>query len=180
SQPDEEFYARQQEMLTDSPDVEVAAEIKGFCDSSTAQKEITGMLGSLPEVAAVPGCIGGMGIVQAFESADREAPVVVFDTDGKSLKYWQESGIDNGSFSALTDPGQGVAAIYVALEKLAGEDVPEELILPLVEITQDDLDYWVENLSADEYAAYPWDEESVSAAIDAVNAGEDAEAPAIR
>ncbi|MGO1410890.1 substrate-binding domain-containing protein [Microbacterium sp. JB110] len=180
SQPDEEFYARQQEMLTDYPDVEVAAEIKGFCDSSTAQKEITGMLGSLPEVAAVPGCIGGMGIVQAFESADREAPVVVFDTDGKSLKYWQESGIDNGSFSALTDPGQGVAAIYVALEKLAGEDVPEELILPLVEITQDDLDYWVENLSADEYAAYPWDEESVSAAIDAVNAGEDAEAPAIR
>jgi len=180
SQPDEEFYARQQEILKDYPDVKVAAEINGYCDSSTAQKEITGILGSLPEIAAVPGCIGGMGIVQAFESAGRDAPVVVFDTDGKSLKFWKDSGIDNGSFSTLTDPGQGVAAIYVALNKLAGKDVPQEIILPLVQISQDDVDYWVDKLSADEYAAYPWDQASVDAAITAINAGDDAVAPAIK
>ncbi|SEB63185.1 monosaccharide ABC transporter substrate-binding protein, CUT2 family [Paramicrobacterium humi] len=180
SQPEEEFYARQKEILKDYPDVKIAAEINGFCDSSTAQKEITGILGSLPEIAAVPGCIGGMGIVQAFESAGRDLPAVVFDTDGKSLKFWKDEGIDNGSFSALTDPGQGVAAIYVALAKLAGKDVPQEIILPLVQIDKADLDYWVEQLSADEYAAYPWDEASISAAIDAINAGEDAVAPAIK
>jgi ribose transport system substrate-binding protein len=180
SQPEEAFHARQLEILEDYPDVKVAAEINGFCDSSTAQKEIVSVLGSLPEIAAVPGCIGGMGIVQAFESAGREAPVVVFDTDGKSLKFWQESGIENGSFAALTDPGQVIAAIYVALAVLDGQDVPQEVVLPLLEIGQADLEYWVGNLESDEYAANQWDKKTVDAAIAAIAAGEEVAAPAIK
>ncbi|QBR89715.1 sugar ABC transporter substrate-binding protein [Microbacterium wangchenii] len=180
SQPEEAFHARQLEILADYPDVKVAAEINGFCDSATAQKEIVGILGSLPEIAAVPGCIGGMGIVQAFESAGREAPVVVFDTDGKSLKFWQDSGIDNGSFAALTDPGQVVAAIYVALAKERGDDVPAEVVLPLVKIAQEDLDYWVSELGTDEYAAIAWDDESIEAALEALENGEDVQAPALQ
>lgn len=180
SQPEEEFHARQLEILEEYPDVTVAAEVNGFCDSSTAQKEIVSVLGSLPEIAAVPGCIGGMGVVQAFESAGRPLPVVVFDTDGKSLAFWKERGIDNGSFAALTDPGQAVAAIYVALAKLAGDEVPNEVVLPLLQIGQEDLDTWVSQLDADEYAAYPWDEASVKAAIEANLAGDPVEAPAIK
>ncbi|GAA0434097.1 substrate-binding domain-containing protein [Leifsonia naganoensis] len=180
SQPEEEFNKRQHEILKDYPDVKVAAEVNGYCDGSTAQKEIVSVLGSLPQIAAVPGCIGGMGVVQAFESAGRQDPVVVFDTDGKSLSFWKERGIDNGSFAALTDPGQGVAALYVGLDLLAGKKVPSTVVLPLLEIGQDDLDYWVGTLSADEYAAYPWDQKSVDAAIAAVAAGKDAEAPALR
>lgn len=180
SQPEEEFNKRQHEILKDYPDVKVAAEVNGYCDGSTAQKEIVSVLGSLPPIAAVPGCIGGMGVVQAFESAGRPDPVVVFDTDGKSLTFWKDSGISNGSFAALTDPGQGVAALYVGLELLAGKKVPSTVVLPLLEIGQDDLDYWAGKLSADEYAAYPWDEASVKAAIDAVADGKDAEAPALK
>jgi ribose transport system substrate-binding protein len=180
SQPEEEFHARQLEILEEYPDVTVAAEVNGFCDSSTAQKEIVSVLGSLPEIAAVPGCIGGMGVVQAFESAGRPLPVVVFDTDGKSLSFWKDRGIDNGSFAALTDPGQAVAAIYVALAKLAGDEVPNEVVLPLLQIGQEDLDTWVSQLDADEYAAYPWDEASVTAAIEANLAGDPVEAPAIK
>ncbi len=179
SQPEEQFHERQMEILAEYPDVEVAAEVNGFCDSATAQKEIVGILGSMPDIAAVPGCIGGMGVVQAFESAGREAPVVVFDTDGKSLSFWKERGIDNGSFAALTDPGQVVAAMYVALAKERGEEVPEDVVLPLVQVTQDNLDYWADALSADEYAANAWDEESTGAAITALLAGEPAEAPAL-
>ncbi|PPL19053.1 substrate-binding domain-containing protein [Microterricola pindariensis] len=180
SQPEEAFHARQLEILKGYPKVNVAAEINGFCDSSTAQKEIVSVLGSLPEIAAAPGCIGGMGIVQAFESAGREAPVVVFDTDGKSLTFWKDKGIDNGSFAALTDPGQVIAAIYVALAVLDGQDVPREVVLPLLEISQADLDYWVEKLGSDEYAANQWDKASVDAAIAAIVAGEDVLAPAIK
>jgi len=180
SQPEEAFHARQMEILKDYPDVKVAAEVNGFCDSATAQKEIVGVLGSLPEIAAVPGCIGGMGVVQAFESAGREAPVVVFDTDGKSLKFWQESGLDNGSFAALTDPGQVVAAVYVALAKERGDDVPNEVVLPLVQVAQADLDYWVDALGTDEYAANAWDEASITAALEAIAAGEPVEAPALK
>lgn len=179
SQPEEAFHERQLEILSDHPDVNIAAEVNGFCDSATAQKEIVGVLGSLPEIAAVPGCIGGMGVVQAFESAGREAPVVVFDTDGKSLEFWQNSGIDNGSFAALTDPGQVVAAVYVALAKERGEDVPDEVVLPLVQVAQEDLDYWVETLGTDEYAANAWDEATIEAAIEAIAAGEPVEAPAL-
>ncbi|MFF9564659.1 substrate-binding domain-containing protein [Leifsonia sp. NPDC014704] len=180
SQPEEEFNKRQHEILKEYPDVKVAAEVNGYCDGSTAQKEIVSVLGSLPPISAVPGCIGGMGVVQAFESAGRPDPVVVFDTDGKSLKFWKDSGISNGSFAALTDPGQGVAALYVGLELLAGKKVPSTVVLPLLEIGQGDLDYWAGTLSADEYAAYPWDKESVNAAIAAVADGKDAEAPALK
>ena len=179
SQPEEAFHAEQLAILENYPDVNVVATVNGFCDAATAQKEIVAILASLPEVDAVPGCIGGQGIVQAFESAGREAPVVVFDTDGKSLTFWKESGIDNGSFAALTDPGQGVAALYVALAKLDGQQVPEEIVLPLLQIPAEDLDYWVAELGADEYAAYPWDEESIAAAIAAINAGDEAVAPAV-
>lgn len=179
SQPEEAFHNRQLEILEEYPDIKVAAEVNGFCDSATAQKELVGILGSLPEIAAVPGCIGGMGVIQAFESAGREAPVVVFDTDGKSLTFWKESGLDNGSFAALTDPGLSVAALYVALAKERGEEVPVDVLLPLVQIPQSDLDYWVEALAADEYAANPWDEKSVNDAIAALLAGETAEAPAL-
>lgn len=177
SQPEEAFNARQHEILADYPGIDVVAEVNGFCDSATAQKEIVGILGSLPDVTAVPGCIGGMGVVQAFESAGRELPVVVFDTDGKSLAFWQEREIDNGSFAALTDPGQVVAAIYVALAKERGDEVPEEVVLPLVQVTQDNLDAWAAELNADEYAANAWDEESTEAAIAALLAGEDVQAP---
>lgn len=177
SQPEEEFNARELEILADYPDIEVVAEVNGFCDSATAQKEIVGILGSLPEIAAVPGCIGGMGVVQAFESAGRDLPVVVFDTDGKSLSFWQERGIDNGSFAALTDPGQVIAAIYVALAKERGDEVPSEVVLPLVQVTQDNLDEWVSKLNADEYAANAWDEESTAAAIAALLAGDEVQAP---
>ncbi|MDX2376551.1 substrate-binding domain-containing protein [Microbacterium sp. LRZ72] len=179
SQPEEAFHARQLEILEDYPDVEVSAEVNGYCDSATAQKEIVAILGSLPEIDAVPGCIGGMGIVQAFESADREAPVVVFDTDGKSLEFWQESGIDNGSFATLTDPGQVIAALHVAIAKESGEEVPEEVVLPLVQISQDNLDTWVAELSTDEYAANAWDAESTQAAIEALLNGEEVQAPVV-
>ncbi|RKQ84445.1 monosaccharide ABC transporter substrate-binding protein (CUT2 family) [Mycolicibacterium mucogenicum 261Sha1.1M5] len=178
SQPEEEFNARQQEILAEYPDVKVAAEVNGFCDAATAQKEIVAVLGSMPDIAAVPGCIGGMGVVQAFESANREAPVVVFDTDGKSLSFWKDKGIDNGSFAALTDPGQVIAALYVSLAKERGEEVPDQVVLPLVQVTKDSLDYWVETLGADEYAANQWDEASTEAAIKALLAGEDVQAPA--
>ncbi len=179
SQPEEAFHNRQLEILADYPDVNVVAEVNGFCDSATAQKELVGILGSLPEVAAVPGCIGGMGVVQAFESAGREAPVVVFDTDGKSLSFWKESGISNGSFAALTDPGQVVAALYVALAKERGEEVPADVVLPLVKISQDELDYWVAELNADEYASIAWDDASIEAALKAQADGEKVQAPAV-
>ncbi|POX66131.1 sugar ABC transporter substrate-binding protein [Microbacterium sp. Ru50] len=179
SQPDEAFYARQQEILADYPDVKVAAEVNGFCDAATAQKEIVAILGSMPPIAAVPGCIGGMGVVQAFQSAGRDIPVVVFDTDGKSLSFWKESGIDNGSFAALTDPGQIVAALYAAIAKLRGDEVPDEVVLPLVQVTQENLDYWVETLGTDEYAANAWDEETTDAAIAALLAGDDVAVPAL-
>lgn len=180
SQPEEEFYNRQKEILKDYPDVKVVAEVNGYCDSSTVQKEVVGVLGSLPEVDAVPGCIGGMGVVQAFESAGRDAPVVVFDTDGKSLKFWKDSGIDNGSYAALTDPGQVVAALHIALAKINGETVPQEVVLPVIQIGEDQLDYWLDTLETDEFASYPWDEASVTAALTAINDGKTAIAPELK
>lgn len=173
SQPEELFYQTQQEILDEHPGVEVAAEINGFCDAATTQQELVSIMASLPEIDGVMGCSAGLGVAQAFESAGRDIPVVVFDTNGQSLQYWKDEGIDNGSYATLTDPGQAVAAMWVALELLAGNDVPDELILPLLQITEEDRDAWLETLGPDEYAAYTWTKDLVLAQIEAVTTGGD-------
>jgi ribose transport system substrate-binding protein len=180
SQPEEAFYNKQLSILKNYPNVKVAATITGMCDASTAQKELASIIASLPEITAVPGCIGGQGVVQAFGSAGRPAPVVVFDTDGKSLKFWKDSKLDNGSFATLTDPGQGVAALYVALKLTAGHKVPDTIVLPMVSIPVADRDIWLKNLSSNEYAAWPWDKASVDAAIISTEKGQAVKAPAIK
>lgn len=179
SQPEEAFYARAKDVLAKYPNVKVAATVNGFCDVATTQKEIVGVLGSLGQIDAVPGCIGGMGIVQAFKAANRPIPVVNFDTDGKSLSFWKSSGIDNGSYSVLTDPGLGLAAIYVALDELNGKKVPHTVLTPTIQISKDKLGYWVSKLKPDEYASYPWTQTSVDAAIEQLNAGKPAVAPSL-
>ncbi|GAA1638738.1 substrate-binding domain-containing protein [Georgenia ruanii] len=177
SQPEQLFYATQQEIFAEYPDVKVVSEVNGFCDSGTTQQELVGILASMPEIAAVPGCASGMGVAQAFQSAGREVPVVVFDTSGANLQYWKDSGIDNGSYATITDPGQSVAALYVALELLDGKEVPEELILPLVYIPMEDRDAWLATLGPDDYAAYPWTSELIQEQIEAVQNGTEAPRP---
>ncbi|MEO3777556.1 ABC transporter substrate-binding protein [Micromonospora sp. B11E3] len=171
SQPEAEMYQTTQDILAKYPDVKVAATVNGLCDGAKAQKAVLGVLSSVPQVDGVIGCGDGYGVAQAFTTANKPIPALTFETNGRALNYWKDSKLDNGSVAVMSDPGQSVAALWEALDLLAGKDVPKELTFPIVLVEQKDLAAWAGALKPDEYAAWPWTQELFRQQVEAVKSG---------
>ena len=176
SPPDEEMYKVQTELLAAQPEVKVVAEIQGFCDSDKAQEALLGTIASLPEVAGVVGCGEGLGAVQAFQTAGRPAPVVAFAPSGRALKFWGEGNGAPGSVAVMSDPGQGVAALFAGVEIYNGAEVPRVTIFPPVVVADSERDKWIAAVGDDEIASWQWTADLVKAQIQANIDGKVAEA----
>ena len=181
SPPEIEMYGVQSELLAANPDVKVVGEIVSFCDSAKAQEALLGTIASLPEVDGVVGCGEGLGAVQAFQTAGREPPVVAFAPSGRALKFWGEGNGAPGSVAVMSDPGQGVAALFAAINIYHGEDVPRVTIFPPVVVSDDARDAWIAAVGDDEIASWQWTQELVDAQIQANIDGtvEEAELPPV-
>jgi len=181
SPPEIEMYGVQSELLAANPDVKVVGEIVSFCDSAKAQEALLGTIASLPEVDGVVGCGEGLGAVQAFQTAGREPPVVAFAPSGRALKFWGEGNGAPGSVAVMSDPGQGVAALFTAINIYHGEDVPRVTIFPPVVVSDDARDAWIAAVGDDEIASWQWTQELVDAQIQANIDGtvEEAELPPV-
>ncbi|BCL16780.1 ABC transporter substrate-binding protein [Micromonospora sagamiensis] len=171
SQPEAEMYQTTQDILGRNPGVKVAATVNGMCDGAKAQKAVLGVLSSVPKVDGVIGCGDGYGVAQAFTSAGKPVPAVTFETNGRALKYWQESKLDNGSVAVMSDPGQSVAALWEAIDLLDGKDIPKEITFPIVLVEQKDVAAWAGVLKPDEYAAWPWTQELFRKQVEAAKSG---------
>lgn len=171
SQPEAEMYQTTQDILAKNPDVKVAATVNGMCDGAKAQKAVLGVLSSVPKVDGVIGCGDGYGVAQAFTSAGKPVPAVTFETNGRALKYWQDSKLDNGSVAVMSDPGQSVAALWEAIDLLDGKDIPKEVTFPIVLVEQKDVAAWANVLKPDEYAAWPWTQELFRKQVEASKSG---------
>ncbi|WP_284154756.1 substrate-binding domain-containing protein [Algicella marina] len=167
SPPEIEMYEVQKAMLEDNPDVKVVAEVFTFCDSAKAQEALLGTIASLPDVDGVIGCGEGLGAVQAFQTAGRELPVVAFAPSGRALKFWGEGNGAPGSVAVMSDPGQGVAALFTAINIYQGEDVPRITIFPPVVVSDDQRDAWIAAVDDDEIASWQWTKDLVDAQIKA-------------
>jgi ribose transport system substrate-binding protein len=176
SPPDQEMYAVQSELVKAHPDVKVVAEIFGFCDSDKAQEALLGTIGSLPEVAGVIGCGEGLGAVQAFTTAGRPAPVVAFAPSGRALKFWDAGNGAKGSVAVMSDPGQGVAALFAGIEIYQGQTVPRVTIFPPVVVSDAERAKWIAAVGDDEIATWQWTADLVKTQIKANIDGKVAEA----
>ncbi len=134
------------EELAKHPNLKIVNEVYGNWTSSVAQKEVAGILPSLPEVVAVVTQGGdGYGAVKAFEAAGRKVPLVLMGNRYDELEIWKEmnkkSGYDTISLSIA--PGASTIAFWQAIEILNGREVPKEIrLLPLV-ISPDKLDKYL-------------------------------------
>ncbi|MGF3056439.1 substrate-binding domain-containing protein [Microbacterium sp. YY-01] len=167
SDPEAQFFAAQEDVLADFPDINVVGEVKGFCSSAEAQKAVVGVLSSLPEIDGVAGCGDGFGIAQAFQSAGRDIPAVAFEPSGRALRFWAENDVAAGSIAIMSDPGQSVAALFVALAIRDGVDVPQTTVFPSVLILEEDRDTWIDAVGDDEIASWPWTKDLVDTYIQA-------------
>ena len=177
SPPDEQMYKVQSELVKANPDVKVVAEISGFCDADKAQEALLGTIASLPKVDGVIGCGEGLGAVQAFKTAGRPAPVVAFAPSGRALKIWGEGNGAPGSVAVMSDPGQGVAALFAAIDIYNGMKVPRVTIFPPVVVSDAERNKWIAAVGDDEIASWQWTQKLVDAQIQANVDGKVADAP---
>lgn len=167
SPPETEMYAEQKKLLAEHPDIKVVSEFFSFCDSAKAQEALLGVIASLPEVNGVVGCGEGLGAVQAFQTANRKPPVVAFAPSGRALKFWGEGNGAPGSVAVMSDPGQGVAAMFAAVNIYQGQKLPRVTFFPPVVVAEAARDKWIAAVGDDQIASWQWTKDLVDAQIKA-------------
>ena len=140
---DDEISAGIHEGVAENPQFEIVSSVHGDWAQDVAQKAVAGVLPSLPEIAAVVTQGGdGYGAAQAFAAAGRPTPLIIMGNRYDELLWWKEQKDANGyeTMSVSIAPGVGTLAFWVAQMILDGEDVPQDLTVPFLTISQDTLE----------------------------------------
>ncbi|MGB0904176.1 MAG: ABC transporter substrate-binding protein, partial [Mangrovicoccus sp.] len=122
---------------------EIVGAVHGDWAQDVAQKAVAGILPSLPEVVGVVTQGGdGYGAAQAFKAAGREMPLIVLGNRQDEMAWWAEMRDDDNyeTMSLSIAPGVGTLAFWVAQQILDGAEVPKDLTVPFLKVTQDRLD----------------------------------------
>lgn len=131
------------------PDYKKVGEVYGQWTATVAQKEVSGVLPSLPEIDAVLTQGGdGYGAAQAFKAAGRKLPIIIMGNRQDELALWAQERDVSGyeTFSLGATPSVSQVAFWVAQQILAGKDVPKFVEVPLLQIQQPDLDAWLKTV----------------------------------
>ncbi|MFH5776836.1 ABC transporter substrate-binding protein [Paracoccus sp. NGMCC 1.201697] len=134
------------EALTAFPDTKIAGSVHGDFTQTVAQREVAGILPSLPNIDAVVTQGGdGYGTAQAFAAANRDEPIIIMGNREDELSWWKEQHDKNGyeTMSISATPGVSMVAFWVAQQILAGKEVPKFVGVPFLRIDQPDLDAWL-------------------------------------
>jgi ribose transport system substrate-binding protein len=126
------------------PQFSIAGSVHGDWAQDVAQRAVAGILPSLPDdiVGVVTQGGDGYGAAQAFAAAGREMPIIVMGNRQDELLWWKEQRDASGyeTMSVSIAPGVSTLAFWVAQQVLDGQTVPQDLIVPFLEIQQDGLD----------------------------------------
>ena len=140
---DDEISAGIHEGVAENPQFEIVGSVHGDWAQDVAQRAVAGILPSLPEIAAVVTQGGdGYGAAQAFAAAGRPTPLIVMGNRHDEMLWWKEQKDANGyeTMSVSIAPGVGTLAFWVAQMILDGQQVPQDLTVPFLTITQDTLE----------------------------------------
>lgn len=132
------------EEIAKHPNLKIVSTVNGDWDQTTAQKAVTGVLPSLPEIAGIIDQGGdGYGTAEAFRSAGRPLPIIMLGNRKDELTWWKEQmGKDGGydTWSASEAPGMGTFAFWVAQQILDGKTVPHDVPMGILFVDKDTLD----------------------------------------
>lgn len=149
---------------------EIVGSVHGDWAQDVAQKAVAGILPSLPEVQGVVTQGGdGYGAAQAFKAAGRPTPLIVLGNRHDELTWWAEQRDANGyeTMSVSIAPGVSTLAFWVAQMILDGKEVPKDLTVPFLQITQDTLDESLANTEPGGVANVEYSLQDAAAVVDA-------------
>jgi len=173
------IHAGIQKGLKKYPQFKVVGEVYGNWTQSVAQKEVAGILPSLPKIDAVVAQGGdGYGAVKAFEAAGRPIPIVFMGNRYDELEIWKQMRDKSGyqTSSCTIPPSVAQIAFWVAVEVLNKSDVPKEIKLPPLTIPGDKLDYFLAHTEKGGVATIDYPQSWVKELISNVKAGKPAPA----
>ncbi len=166
---DDEIHAGITEGLATHANFEVVGSVNGDWAQDVAQKAVAGILPSLPAdiVGVVTQGGDGYGAAQAFAAAGRPMPTIIMGNREDELKWWKEQKDANGyeTYSVSIAPGVSTLAFWVAQQILDGVDVPKDLIVPLVEVSQDNLEAQLANTGAGSVTNVEYTQDDAKAVI---------------
>ena len=126
------------------PNLKIVSTVHGDWDQTTAQKAVTGVLPSLPEIVGIIDQGGdGYGTAEAFRSAGRPLPVIMLGNRKDELVWWKQQIKAKGSYdtwSASEAPGMATFAFWVAQQILDGKPVPKEVPMDILFVDSASLD----------------------------------------
>lgn len=144
---DSEIHAGIQEGVEAHPNFKIVGEAQGDWTATIAQRAVSGVLPSVPELVGVVTQGGdGFGAAEAFRSAGRDVPTIIMGNRDDELRWWKEQKDSSGyeTMSASIAPGVSTLAFWVAQQILDGQEVPKDLVVPILAVDQAGLDQAVE------------------------------------
>jgi ribose transport system substrate-binding protein len=155
--PDQQMHNGMEQGLQSSPDMKVVGTTYADWTDTVAQQKVAAMLPSLPKVDAVVGQGGdGAGSARAFQAAGRPMPMIGFGNRGNELRIWSDELRKNPNYvavSTMSMPGIGSAGVWTAIAILQGQKLPKQIRFPLLAVTKDTLDVWVQHTPPDGVAS---------------------------
>jgi ribose transport system substrate-binding protein len=153
------------------PEFKVVNSVEGDWDETTAQKAVSTVLPSLPEIVGVVDQGGdGYGAAQAFKTGGRPAPIIIMGNRQDELAWWKEQKDANGyqTWSASSAPGVSTLAFWIAQQVLNGnKNIPHDLVDPYLAITQQTLDAALPKIPVGGVASIEYSLDDAKAIIDA-------------
>lgn len=160
------------------PNLKIVGTVYGNWTQTVAQKEVAGILPSLPPIQGVATQGGdGWGAYQAMHAAGRPTPIIVMGNRQDELALWKQllvADLNYKTFSVSSTPSSSKVAFWVAQQILAGRHVPKTTYLPVTTIYQNDLDAWLKITPVGSLALTPFDQDWTVKFIEAANAGKPA------
>ncbi|MCC7321745.1 MAG: ABC transporter substrate-binding protein [Rubellimicrobium sp.] len=156
------------------PQFTIVGSVHGDWAQDVAQRAVAGILPSLPEIVGVVTQGGdGYGAAQAFAAAGRDMPIIVMGNRQDELAWWaaQRDATGYETMSVSIAPGVSTLAFWVAQQILDGREVPRDLVVPFLEVSQDSLDADLANTPAGGVANVEYSQEDAIAAIEAAAGG---------
>lgn len=169
---DDEIHAGIEAGVKEFPQFKIVGSVHGDWAQDVAQRAVAGVLPSLPDIVGVVTQGGdGYGAAQAIAAAGRDTPIIVMGNRQDELVWWKEQKDANQyeTMSVSIAPGVGTLAFWVAQQILDGREVPKELIVPFLTITQDTLEQNLETTPVGGVANVEYTLEDAVAVIDSAN-----------
>ncbi|MDR1376228.1 MAG: ABC transporter substrate-binding protein [Synergistaceae bacterium] len=177
---DETIHKGISDTLVKYPKLKVVGEVYGNWTGSVTQKEVAGILPSLPEVHAVATQGGdGYGALKAFEAAGRPIPLIIMGNRYDELEAWKDLLAKDPSYDTMSitvSPSVVQVAFWIAVEALGGQEFPKSINMPPLSIYKERLDEFLEKTEKGGVASISYPQEWVQQLIENAKAGKPAPA----